>query len=156
MKKATIVLAVITVAALALFCAGCAQESAAPQTAAAETEQTANAKALGDMNAKELKEAYPLSNRMHSGLGLQCTFCHGEFDSADQIGDAVPNEKCLSCHVSYEEVASRTEDLGEVNPHDNFHYDMQLDCVTCHKGHEESVNFCSNCHDAELWMNETP
>lgn len=87
---------------------------------------------------------------------MKCDACHVEEEPTQGVA-AVPTETCLSCHGSYEKVAERTAAIGEgVNPHDNFHYDMQLDCITCHKSHGGSVNLCLSCHDADLWMNDIP
>ncbi len=58
----------------------------------------------------------------------------------------VDNDKCLSCHGgSYDELAKLTEDLGDYNPHDNPH--GQMNCNECHKGHSAQVNTCAQCHD---------
>lgn len=141
MKKLLIVFCVAVLAATVL-CLGCARS---PETTKpAQTDE------------KELAAAWTLSNSQHAASAMKCSACHDEEDPSQGVG-TVSTEKCLSCHGSYENVAERTADLGEdVNPHDNFHYDMQLDCTTCHKSHSESVSLCSSCHDADLWMNDTP
>ena len=80
---------------------------------------------------------------------------------------------CLSCHISYEEVRSRTVDyiyrgeklqpheyldMSKRNPHDTTN---AMDCLTCHVQHAEpwptyderkgNVNYCINCHhDGEI------
>ncbi|WP_172623384.1 cytochrome c3 family protein [Arabiibacter massiliensis] len=141
MRKLLIVFAVAALATGA-FGLGCApsQEKAQPSATSQE----------------ELAAAYPLSNVQHASSNMKCAACHDEEDPAQGV-DAVSSEKCLSCHGSREKVAERTAGIGEgVNPHDNFHYDMQLECTTCHKSHGESVNLCSSCHDADLWMNDIP
>lgn len=105
---------------------------------------------------KELAAAWPLSNEYHAANNMKCSACHDEEDPT-QGAAAVATDTCLSCHGSYEKVAERTASLGEdVNPHDSFHYDMQLECTTCHASHGKSTNLCSSCHDANLWMNDIP
>jgi hypothetical protein len=81
----------------------------------------------------------------------------------------VSNDACLRCHAhqNYAELIGRTEyvdfnvstPLGpslvgyeslawvaSQNPHDSFHYG-EMDCRICHKMHEPSVDFCSECHE---------
>jgi hypothetical protein len=67
-----------------------------------------------------------------------------------------PKESCLECHEhgSYEEIAEKTAYLaGEVgaNPHGS-HYG-QLECRLCHKMHQESEDYCAQCH---AWGWEVP
>ena len=57
----------------------------------------------------------------------------------------IDNDKCLSCHGgSYEELAKQTADLGEYNPHNSPH--GQINCNECHKGHAAQVDTCGQCH----------
>ena len=52
---------------------------------------------------------------------------------------------CLDCHTgSYEELAKQTADLGEYNPHQSPH--GNLNCNECHKGHAAQVDTCGQCH----------
>lgn len=141
MKKLFVGLVAIALVA-GVSCIGCAssQEEERPSPA----------------NEKESAAAWPLSNPQHAANNMKCVTCHDEEDPTQGV-DAVATEKCLSCHVSYEKVADRTASVGEeTNPHDNFHYDMQLDCTTCHKSHSDSMNLCSGCHDVNLWMDDIP
>ena len=133
---------IVVARAAGALCAGCAN---APNDAGASR-----------ASEQELAAAWPLSNQQHAASAMKCGACHDEEDPTQGTG-AVSTEACLSCHGSYEKVAERTAGIGEdLNPHDNFHYDMQLDCTTCHKSHGESVNLCLSCHDADLWMNDIP
>lgn len=102
------------------------------------------------------RATYPLQNQQHAALNMQCETCHSEPDPTQGVS-AVQNDTCLSCHRDYEKLAERTANLGEgINPHNNFHYDAQLDCVTCHSSHSESHNLCTSCHDTDVWMNQNP
>lgn len=141
MKKLLTGLVVVSLVA-GVLCVGCAS-SPKTERGSVPSEQ-------------ELAASWPLSNPQHVANNMKCAICHDEEDPSQGV-DAVPAEKCLSCHGSYEKVAERTAGVGEdINPHDNFHYDMQLECITCHKSHGESVNLCLSCHDAGLWMNDIP
>ena len=141
MRRVLAGLVVVSLAAGTL-CLGCASSQ--------------NAEGSAPASQKELAAAWPLSNESHVANNMKCGACHDEEDPT-QGAAAVTADTCLSCHGSYERVAERTAAVGEdVNPHDNFHYDMQLDCTTCHKSHSESVNLCLSCHDADLWMNDIP
>lgn len=95
----------------------------------------------------------------HMTLGQDCASCH-QGDLAGQLA-AIGEEgepdcastfcndtaTCLSsdCHVSWEELAERTADLGDYNPHDSIHGTIE-DCNECHKGHAEQVDICGECH----------
>lgn len=141
MRRTVIGLVVVSLMAGTL-CLGCSSNQNAGESAPA--------------NQKELADAWPLSNTQHVKADMKCKACHDEEDPT-QGAEEVSTETCLSCHNSYEKIAERTAAIGEkINPHDNFHYDMQLDCTTCHKSHSESVNLCLSCHDADLWMNDIP
>jgi len=60
-----------------------------------------------------------------------------------------PTESCLECHEhgSYEEIVEMTADLEETvgaNPHDSHYGEME--CRLCHKMHQESEDYCAQCH----------
>ncbi len=74
----------------------------------------------------------------HVASGLTCASCHGDAKPSD-----VASETCLSCHVSYKELARKTANRPR-NPHDS-HY-PNLECTTCHHGHQKEENFCAGCH----------
>jgi DnaJ-class molecular chaperone len=77
----------------------------------------------------------------HVEAGLACASCHGTAAPAD-----VANGQCLTCHGSYEALAKKTTHRSR-NPHDS-HY-PNLDCITCHHGHQTRENFCASCHGQE-------
>ncbi len=74
----------------------------------------------------------------HVARGLTCASCHGDSKPSD-----VALNICLSCHGSYRELARKTASLPR-NPH-NSHY-PNLECTTCHHGHQKEENFCAGCH----------
>ena len=74
----------------------------------------------------------------HIASGLTCASCHGDASPSDVALDI-----CLSCHVSYRELARKTASRPR-NPHDS-HY-PGLECTTCHHGHQKEENFCAGCH----------
>jgi fumarate reductase flavoprotein subunit len=74
----------------------------------------------------------------HAAAGLTCASCHGNAKPSD-----VALDTCLSCHVSYRELARKTANRLR-NPHDS-HY-PNLECTTCHHGHQKEENFCAGCH----------
>jgi hypothetical protein len=74
----------------------------------------------------------------HVATGLACASCHGATRPAD-----VPIDTCLTCHVSYADLARRTAGRSR-NPHDS-HY-PNLECTTRHHGHQKSEDFCAGCH----------
>jgi hypothetical protein len=59
------------------------------------------------------------------------------------------DEFCLneSCHnMTRDDLITATADLSDVrNPHVPQH--GENDCGVCHKGHAQSVNYCSTCHN---------
>lgn len=73
----------------------------------------------------------------------------GPAPAANMFGNEIPefDQQCLSCHGSYEEVAAKTADYGDSNPHDSVHggYDT---CEKCHAA-DKVVNedhACKSCH----------
>lgn len=70
--------------------------------------------------------------------------------AANMFGNEIPefDQQCLSCHGSYEEVAARTADYGDSNPHDSVHGGYAT-CQNCHEA-DKVVNEdhdCKSCHD---------
>lgn len=84
---------------------------------------------------------------------LACTSCH-------QMDASTPpsTESCLTCHESIDAVAKRTAYLNErgINPHDNYHYGKNADCLMCHREHRASYDACNECHDFRRWAKPTP
>lgn len=102
-----------------------------------------------------------LANWHGTNEGTTCLDCH-KADLATQVSELgsqlsgdidnlglsdryyVDNETCLSCHGDYDSLAEKTADLGDYNPHNSPH--GQLNCNECHKGHSEQVDTCGQCH----------
>jgi len=75
----------------------------------------------------------------HKSVGIECVSCHGK-----DVKEIIPNQNCLSCHKSYEDLGEKTRDM-HLNPHRSPHF-LDLDCTSCHQGHAADQNFCQNCH----------
>ena len=100
----------------------------------------------------------------HADQQVACTSCHGSDMAAKPT-----KETCLQCHGSYEDLAKKTEKfnyvsrmknpktgevkehVARVNPHDSYHFGMDLSCNECHSEHKASRNDCSTCHDTKAW-----
>lgn len=78
----------------------------------------------------------------HQALGLTCEVCHGP-DKANP--KEVTIETCTQCHNT-KDLVEKTKNVKGANPHTSPHYQDQLDCTNCHMQHEESVDFCAQCH----------
>ena len=78
----------------------------------------------------------------HGKMGLNCETCH----VGDKVSDSETeiNAKCTTCH-NPADLAKKTEKEGLPNPHKSHLGDVQ--CTACHSGHNQSVAYCSNCHD---------
>lgn len=89
-------------------------------------------------------------------VDVACNACHGDGPRAEYSTPEMV--KCLKCHQSYEAVAARTAHLDQrnVNPHNSYHYGMEMDCMNCHRQHMPSYNSCNQCHDFSKWMKPTP
>lgn len=61
------------------------------------------------------------------------------------------SKMCLKCH-DYDKVIAKTN-FEESNPHKS--HNGQLECNKCHKLHEPSTVYCSECHEFE-WMDKLP
>lgn len=97
-----------------------------------------------DQDGPGLKGKLPASH-VHHLAGMTCGDCHEDIDDPE----IVPPDKCLDCHGPAEELAKMTETLSP-NPHNSPHYGPELDCDLCHHIHEESENFCNECHSFEF------
>lgn len=80
----------------------------------------------------------------HTKMGLDCKSCHGP-DGKDEV----TTQTCTQCHQLDALVAS-TKDVKPTNPHVSPHYGNELDCNSCHMGHQESENFCNQCHQFDF------
>lgn len=81
---------------------------------------------------------------LHADADVKCKGCHGNQPKTEPVSV----DTCTSCHGGYEKIktAARSARLHP-NPHTG-HY-LDLECMTCHKGHEKSENFCDSCHGGE-------
>ena len=83
------------------------------------------------------------ASKLHLSKGLTCGSCHKE--SAPQEGSTVDNDRCLSCHGSYEELAKKTQKAEKSdNPHSS--HQGKLECSRCHAGHSKTKSYCLECH----------
>ena len=82
----------------------------------------------------------------HGRRGVTCSSCHGKELPAEDI--SVENERCLSCHGSYEKLASQTvvKQFPDRNPHKNHFIQNDTACTICHNAHGASKVYCLDCH----------
>lgn len=83
----------------------------------------------------------------HGTRGVTCESCHGT--KAPQPGAKVETAKCNTCHGSLDKVAELTK-AKKLDPDPHYNHLVGLDCNECHKGHQPSVNMCSNCHNIKF------
>lgn len=156
-------------------------DDAAAAEAPAEVEEADDASTKADAakatesDASDADEAVVPLAALHGAL--PCTSCHSDEEALEKVHDGVTaddrmpkrlrkakigEELCLTCHGSYEELASATEEdqmlvdgLGTaVNPHDlpEVEDHQKLDCLDCHAMHKEqssmetAMNTCTGCH----------
>lgn len=79
----------------------------------------------------------------------QCDSCHNK-DMVVKDGLYQENGACIDCHGSYPELA--TKDKHDIDPHDSHLNLGNLNCTTCHSGHQESSLICNSCHEYDLAM----
>lgn len=79
----------------------------------------------------------------HAQRSVTCHLCHGTFFPEERVS----MEQCLRCHSSYEHLAALTKDVHP-NPH-NSHLG-EIRCTLCHKVHQKSALFCTQCHTFNL------
>lgn len=89
--------------------------------------------------------AWHLADR-HAKAGVACASCHGP-DAKNPEEPTI--ETCIACHPLKPLVAS-TASVKPKNPHVSPHYQDRLDCTNCHSGHDESQNFCAQCHNFDF------
>ncbi len=80
--------------------------------------------------------------KLHAAAGIKCSVCHEKAKKTE----AVPQEKCLSCHGDSKALIAKTANVKPLNPHESRHYGTEADCGLCHHQHNKSVNFCLDCH----------
>lgn len=76
----------------------------------------------------------------HAKMGLDCSACHKEVKIDDS--ERSINKSCTECHGDLATMAKKTSE--EINPHKS--HLGEINCTSCHSGHEASVAYCSNCH----------
>ncbi len=85
----------------------------------------------------------PLADR-HQARGVSCEACHKTVaPTAAPASSKLATQQCLSCHESYEKLASRTNKERH-NPH--MSHEGKIPCNDCHKSHQASVDYCAECH----------
>jgi hypothetical protein len=74
---------------------------------------------------------------LHAKRQITCAGCHGK--GLPQKGDTVENERCISCHGSYESLAVKTRParFTDRNPHQS--HLGEIGCAVCHHAHKPSV-----------------
>jgi len=99
----------------------------------------ADAAALADYFASWASSE--LSDRAHAEASVTCALCHGTPVPTEIATD----ETCMACHGDYwSDLSELTEEI-EPNPHQISHVGP-LYCTECHGAHQESKNYCSDCH----------
>lgn len=76
---------------------------------------------------------------VHASKGMPCTTRHKTPQTMPTTDD------CTKCHAK-DALVKSTAAMKPTNPHTSPHYNADLDCVNCHVGHAESVDFCGQCH----------
>jgi hypothetical protein len=86
----------------------------------------------------------PYLDSIHGAKNVTCRSCHGNV--LPTLGDIVENERCLTCHGTYDSLAKKTTPLkfSDRNPH-NSHLGV-INCTVCHFAHSESRSYCLECH----------
>lgn len=109
---------------------------------------TALALSLGALSlSASAAPAAPTVKPYHKAL-TDCAACHTKENAVAGNPFVVPSDKaCLACHGSYKDLAKKTENLSEPNPHASHHYGEGIACTACHKEHEPSKAYCNECHE---------
>ncbi len=82
-------------------------------------------------------------DHQHARQNITCSGCHEKSFPQEQTS----MDSCLACHGTYEQVTDLTQDMTP-NPHDSHMGEIR--CTLCHKGHEESVLYCNQCHEFDI------
>lgn len=104
---------------------------------------TAGALVLLSINTASAADGQFLADR-HVARGVACASCHGK--ETPKAGAKVSTAQCNTCHQSLDAVAKQTSKL-DPNPH--YNHLVGLDCAECHRGHQQSVNMCTQYHNIE-------
>lgn len=81
---------------------------------------------------------------LHARKNVICGGCHGP--KLPETDDTVENERCVSCHGSYEKLEEKTAavEFPKRNPHKS--HLLALACTKCHSAHSASKVYCLECH----------
>ena len=87
---------------------------------------------------------------------LTCTACHGDKTPTSVTAEeslATVNQNCLNCHGDAKSLAEKLAPKlvhKEINPHGS--HLVEIDCVTCHRGHSAGEAYCQQCHAFDMTM----
>lgn len=86
---------------------------------------------------------------LHKAKKVGCAECHGAVKKivVDDSEKGV-NKKCIECHGTLGDLSAK--DKGHIKPHGSHLGD--INCTTCHSGHEQSRAYCNSCHAFNLPM----
>ena len=68
-------------------------------------------------------------------------------------GLATVNQNCVNCHGDAKSLAEKLAPKlvhKEINPHGS--HLVEIDCVTCHRGHAAGEAYCQQCHAFDMTM----
>jgi fumarate reductase flavoprotein subunit len=87
---------------------------------------------------------------------LACNACHGDKTPTSVTPEeslATVNQNCVNCHGDAKSLAEKLAPKlvhKEINPHGS--HLVEIDCVTCHRGHAASEAYCQQCHAFDMTM----
>ena len=87
---------------------------------------------------------------------LACKACHGDKAPKSVTAEeslATVNQNCINCHGDAKSLADKIAPKlvnKEINPHGS--HLVEIDCVTCHRGHTASQAYCQQCHAFDMTM----
>lgn len=112
--------------------------------------------ATAQAQAPTLEESLDLATFHEEFHKVDCKDCHGATDLKTMTPEAslrVANQKCMDCHGTAANVAAKIRPKlanKHINPHAG--HVVSIECVTCHKSHDPSVAYCTNCHAFDMPM----
>jgi fumarate reductase flavoprotein subunit len=108
------------------------------------------AAALGQSQAPNLASVHAQK------MNLPCGACHGEKNPTAVTPEealATADQKCTGCHGDAKAVAvALTPKLKDKNINPHASHLVQIDCVTCHRGHTVAESYCLQCHAFDMPM----
>jgi fumarate reductase flavoprotein subunit len=87
---------------------------------------------------------------------LACNACHGDKTPTSVTPEeslATVNQNCVNCHGDVKSLAEKLAPKlvhKEINPHGS--HLVEIDCVTCHRGHAAGEAYCQQCHAFDMTM----